>query len=75
MQRVSSYSSHLAPGFQWVSSVCRRHLAMPENGLVVTTEGLLTSAKRPGVLLNILQCTEQPYNKELSDPKCQYLGG
>lgn len=30
-----------------------------------------TSRKRPGMLLNILQCTGQPHSKELSITKCQ----
>ena len=37
--------------------------------------GIASTGQRPGVLLPILQCTGQPYNKELSDPKGQQCWG
>lgn len=32
---------------------------------------LVSSGYRPGMPLNVLWCTEQPHNTELSGPKCQ----
>lgn len=44
-------------------------------GIWVVTLGervlLASSVLRPGMLIDILQCTGQPHNKELSGPGCQ----
>ena len=52
------------------------YLAMPGGICVCHSWGddTASSRQRPGVLLNILLCTGQPHNKELSDPKCQSGG-
>ena len=54
-----------------VISTPGEHLAMLKHVLYSRNGVQLASSESPGMLLNIVQCTGPPHNKELSSPQCQ----
>ena len=69
----------LVLNWQWLCPSSRGHLVKSRNifGGYNWRVGLLLASTgwRPGILLNILQCTGRPHDKGLSGPKCQWCWG